>query len=128
MKITQCACHGDTLDRFVRPVVMAVLARHADGLHGYLIAQELRKLAMFADTPPDPTGLYRALKLMEQEGYLASWWDVEGSGPARHVYRLTEEGRDCLHHWVDTLQTYAGSVRKTVSFLRESTGLERMSR
>ncbi len=120
MKQSQCPCSGDTLDRFLRPTVMAVLARAPGGLHGYLISQHLRGTAIFSDSPPDATGLYRALKAMEKEGYLTSEWDVEGGGPAKRVYALTRDGRDCLRRWVDTLESYSKTLQRTVKFVKQS--------
>jgi DNA-binding PadR family transcriptional regulator len=121
MKQNSCPCTGETLDRFLRPTVMAVLARVPGGLHGYLISRQLREIAIFSDSPPDATGLYRVLKAMEREGYLRSQWDVAGSGPARHVYALTETGRDCLHRWADTLEFYSKTLQQTAKFIRQST-------
>jgi len=99
---------------------MAVLARAPGGLHGYLISQHLRSTAIFGDSPPDATGLYRALKAMEKEGYLTSEWDVEGGGPAKRVYALTRDGRDCLRRWVDTLESYSKTLQRTVKFVKQS--------
>ncbi|NUM52419.1 MAG: helix-turn-helix transcriptional regulator [Candidatus Hydrogenedentes bacterium] len=120
MSFGDCACSGNTLDRFVRPSVMAVLARHPRGLHGYLIAQHLRGVAIFAECLPDTTGLYRVLKSMETEGYLAADWDLEGSGPARRVYTLTESGRECLRQWVATLDRYAANLVQTRAYIEQS--------
>ncbi len=75
---------------------------------------------MFTDSPPDATGLYRLLKAMQEEGYLRSEWDVEGSGPARHVYALTDSGRQCLRRWADTLESYSRTLQETVVFIRQS--------
>lgn len=115
-----CSCTGNSLDRFVRPSVMAVLARHPEGLHGYLVAQHLQEMTAFGDCPPDPAGLYRVLKTMEVEGYLRSSWDMEGSGPARRVYALTNEGWDCLHHWAGTLRAYARTLQETLCYVEQS--------
>lgn len=120
MQKTQCPCTGETLDRLLRPTVMAVLAEAPDGLHGYLVLKRLGEVPMFKDHLPDATGLYRVLKTMGTEGYLSSEWDVEGSGPAKHVYRLTDEGRDCLRRWSETLESYAKTLQKTVVFIRHS--------
>lgn len=117
MADAECSCTGNSLDRFVRPCVMAVLAGHRGGLHGYVVAQHLQDVALFGDSPPDMTGLYRVLKSMEAEGYLESTWDVEGRGPARHVYALTNAGRDCLCQWAETLKVYIKNLQETVRFI-----------
>lgn len=120
MNFDDCACHGNTLDRLLRPSVMAVLARTPGGQHGYRIAQSLREVAIFGDCPPDSAGLYRALKSMEEEGYLKSDWHTEGTGPAKRVYSLTPAGWSCLRHWLTTLEAYTLSLQETVDYLRES--------
>jgi DNA-binding PadR family transcriptional regulator len=116
----ECACNGNTLDRLLRPVVMAILARAPEGQHGYVIAQDLRSLAVFEDNPPDTAGLYRVLKSMEEEGHLKSDWLIEGSGPAKRVYRLTDDGWGCLRSWLCTLDSYVQSVQETADFVRAS--------
>ena len=120
MSFDACPCSGYTLDRFVRPSVMAVLARNPEGLHGYAITQQLGEIAIFGAMPPDATGLYRALKNMEIEGYLQSTWDVEGSGPARRIYTLTESGWECLRQWQGTLKSYALNLERTLEFIENS--------
>jgi DNA-binding PadR family transcriptional regulator len=122
MNYQGCSCSGGTLDRFVRPIVMAVLARNPEGLHGYLIASHLVSLEVFGGCPPDTTGLYRVLKAMETEGYLKSNWDVEGSGPARRNYVLTEDGLQCLRQWASTLQNYGRNLALTLEFIEDSIG------
>jgi DNA-binding PadR family transcriptional regulator len=120
MKYDECPCAGITLDRFLRPTVLAVLAAAPKGRHGYLIAQSLRSVASFGDDPPDSAGLYRVLKAMETEGHLRSTWDTRGSGPAKRVYVLTNAGRGCLRRWVRTLESYSHNLQKTVRFLKNS--------
>ena len=115
-----CSCSGSTLDRFLRPSVMAILARHPDGRHGYLVAQDLQAIAIFGGCPPDSTGLYRVLRSMEVEGYLQSTWDMEGTGPARRIYSLTDSGVLCLRRWSDTLKNYMVNLEKTQEFIERS--------
>ena len=119
MKQNGCSCAGDTLDRLLRPAIMAVLAGASEGLHGYLISHRLKDVPMFRDSQPDATGLYRTLRAMESEGHLKSAWEVDGPGPARHVYLLTAEGYECLRRWADTLESYAKTVQRTVRYIEK---------
>jgi DNA-binding PadR family transcriptional regulator len=49
--------------------------------------------------------VYRALRDMEDGGYVESKWDAEGAaGPARRVYTVTGTGRQRLDEWVSDLQ------------------------
>ncbi|MGQ9597680.1 MAG: PadR family transcriptional regulator [Thermoproteota archaeon] len=40
--------------------------------------------------------IYALLRRMEHSGFLVSAWDVEGGGPAKRTYKITEEGLDYL--------------------------------
>ena len=113
-----CACTGKNLTRLVRPAILAVLAR--ENLHGYLILERLAERAMFNDQPADPAGIYRVLKSMELEGLVTCAWDMQGSGPARRQYALTDRGRSCLGQWLGTLEEYLASVEDIVDNARSA--------
>ncbi len=65
-------------------------------LHGYEIMKELKE--NFA-VVSDPGTVYRALRQLERDGYISSWWDPKEQGPARRVYTLTGAGNDALKLW-----------------------------
>ncbi len=48
--------------------------------------------------------IYGLLRRMEHAGFLVSSWDVEGGGPARRKYKITEEGLDYLRDSLDNLR------------------------
>jgi DNA-binding PadR family transcriptional regulator len=85
MEMDKCPCSGRTLGKLLQPAAMAVLA--SEPLHGYLVVQRLRKLAMFKAQRPDPTGLHRLLKEMEKAGLLSSEWDMPDSGSVKRRRR-----------------------------------------
>jgi len=103
-----CPCSGKTLARLLHPAVMAVLAEEPQ--HGYAIAQRLRAMSMFCESPPDPAGIYRVLKSMEDDGFVQSEWDLAASGPAKRRYTLTKSGRACLARWKETLAGYSAAI------------------
>ncbi|HEV3157432.1 MAG TPA: helix-turn-helix transcriptional regulator [Candidatus Baltobacteraceae bacterium] len=72
-------------------------------LHGYEIMKELRE--NFA-VVTDPGTVYRALRQLERDGYITSWWDSKEHGPARRVYTLTDAGTDALKLWSTALEQY----------------------
>ena len=72
-------------------------------LHGYEIMKELRE--NFA-VVSDPGTVYRALRQLERDGYISSWWDEADQGPARRVYTLTDTGNDALKMWSTALEQY----------------------
>jgi Ni2+-binding GTPase involved in maturation of urease and hydrogenase len=108
MDFDQCACSGKTLGRLVQPAIMGLLAH--EPLHGYLLVQRLSTLEMFRDQSPDPTGVYRVLRAMEEDGLVTSAWAFGDTGPARRRFELTASGSACLARWTDTLKQYAGAI------------------
>jgi PadR family transcriptional regulator, regulatory protein PadR len=116
MATKPCACKGNSLDRLLRPAIMGLLAHRP--MHGYVLLQELRHLRMFGCQSPDPTGVYRTLRLMEEEGMLTAAWDLADSGPARRRYRMTKSGRACLATWIKTLENYRASIDQLLKTLR----------
>ncbi len=72
-------------------------------LHGYEIMKELRE--NFA-VVSDPGTVYRALRQLERDGYIASRWDSQEQGPARRVYALTDAGTAALELWSGALEQY----------------------
>ncbi|MGB2824942.1 MAG: PadR family transcriptional regulator [Phycisphaerae bacterium] len=116
MNLDGCPCSGRTLAKLVQPAVMTVLAK--EPMHGYLIAQRLDEMAMFRRHSPDPTGIYRLLKSMEQNGLVISTWDLADSGPAKRRYELTSDGRACLAKWIETLEDYEQAVTELLETMK----------
>ena len=48
--------------------------------------------------------VYGLLRRLEGHGFLLSNWSVEGGGPARRIYRITEEGLDYLEDALERLK------------------------
>ncbi|MGQ9782296.1 MAG: PadR family transcriptional regulator [Nitrososphaeria archaeon] len=48
--------------------------------------------------------IYGLLRRMEYFGFITSTWDVEGGGPARRVYRITDEGLEYLNESMGSLR------------------------
>lgn len=116
MDLSQCACSGKNLARLVRPAVLALLVRGET--HGYDLIQQLSGLAVYADSPPDTSGIYKVLKAMEQEKLVASSWELGDSGPAKRRYVLTQNGRECLHRWIETLEGYRAQINGLLAILQ----------
>lgn len=100
----KCSCKGYNLDKLLQPNILTLLARK--NLHGYLIIQELEKKNLFQGEKADNTGIYRALKTLEDKELVQSEWDIDGSGAAKKIYRITKEGKECLANWIETLNDY----------------------
>jgi PadR family transcriptional regulator PadR len=86
---------------FLRPCLLLLIAEQPS--HGYDLLERLTEVGY---QRAEPGGLYRTLRLMEQEGLIRSDWGTSEVGPRRRTYRLSEDGLDWLHAW-------AGSMRYT---------------
>lgn len=86
---------------FVEPALLAVLAC-SDG-YGYDLVRAIEELTA-GEVVPDPGGLYRLLRRLEQDGFVTSAWQDGGSGPQRRSYRITDDGRALLGHWIGHLE------------------------
>jgi PadR family transcriptional regulator, regulatory protein PadR len=81
---------------------VALLAEHADGLHGYDIT---RQAGVSAGT------LYPLLARLEAQGLLTAHWRpaVEAGRPPRHVYQLTAQGQLFARTLRDDASAIAGA-------------------
>lgn len=111
-EMNECAVLGKSLSRLTQPSILTVLAAHDGPLHGYAIIQEMAQGPMYGGSAPDPTGIYRILKQMENNGLITSAWDTSESGPAKRCYELTDEGHACLRRWIDSLACYKASIEE----------------
>ena len=75
---------------------------------------------MFGGCRPNPTGVYRVLRIMEERGLVVSAWDTSGSGPAKRSYQLTNQGRECFHRWIDTLDGHRRAIGKLLGAARRA--------
>lgn len=96
------------LYRFAEPIVLVSLAQLGKA-HGYQISQEAERLAV-THAGLDVGSVYRTLRRLEDEGFVASAWDTEGSGPARRDYVLTETGWGHLQEWTEVLEDFMKSL------------------
>lgn len=106
---TRCACHGQTLDRFVQPVMLSIISR--EPMTGYAVIKNMKRYPSFADGAPDTAGAYRYLKILEQRGLISRNDPSDDSGRIAPTYSITDEGEACLSDWVVTLRQYSDMVR-----------------
>jgi len=108
-----CECPGFRIERFIQPCLLLLLARKS--AHGYELLEELRNL-FFQGEALDPSLVYRSLRKMEEDGFILSEWATGGSGPARRVYTITEEGKVALALWAEHIRV---QLQRFETFLRE---------
>jgi PadR family transcriptional regulator PadR len=89
------------ISRFLEPCLLLLL--HRNEAHGYELFEALEEFG-FDQNPVDSSTVYRILRGLEERGFVTSYWDTGTSGPARRLYKLSEEGDRYLAWWVDDLQ------------------------
>ena len=97
---------GKSLNRLSQPTILTLLAQSNEPMHGYIIVQQAANSPMFGGKKPDATGIYRALKRMEETGLVTSAWETPEEGSAKRLFSLTDKGRRCLRRWIDALACY----------------------
>jgi DNA-binding PadR family transcriptional regulator len=81
---------------------------HEGPAHGYDLLDRLRS---FGISDIDPSLIYRALRDMEQNGFIRSTWDEEKTqGPPRRMYTLTTAGDDYLRYHIEDLQSIRNRI------------------
>ena len=89
------------IQRFLEPCLMLLL--HCNESYGYELVEGLKQFG-FEQNPADLSTVYRVLRSLEEQELVTSRWDTEGAGPARRLYKITEEGDQFLAWWVDDLR------------------------
>ena len=86
--------------RFLEPTLALLL--HYGSSHGYTLLERLREFGL---DDLDSGVVYRALRDMEESGWVISTWDAEQTqGPPRRVYSLTEIGDQMLRTCAQDLE------------------------
>ncbi len=75
----------------------------------------MEKNNLYNDEKLDNTGVYRALKTLEERKMVRSEWLHDETGPAKKNYRITARGIECLNTWIYTLEDYAKSIEKIIA-------------
>jgi poly-beta-hydroxybutyrate-responsive repressor len=98
MRLSQDEAQGGLPRNYLRASLLLLIAETP--AHGYDLLEQIGNLGL---RNVDPGGLYRALRVMEKDGLVESWWEHSSAGPARRSYRLTDEGTEWLHVWAGAL-------------------------
>jgi len=90
---------------FLRPCLLLLLREQP--AHGYELLERMRAFRFEAS---DPGGLYRALRKLEDDGFVRSSWEPSEAGPDRRVYEITRPGMEELHRRAKGLAEARGTL------------------
>jgi PadR family transcriptional regulator, regulatory protein PadR len=85
---------------FLQPCLLLMLTRGP--AHGYSLLDGIAQFG-FERECFDASLIYRALRDMEDFGWVESQWQDESQGPRRRVYQILPDGKRRLSEWVDEL-------------------------
>jgi len=91
--------------------------------YGYELIQNIQKFGFVQGQAP-PGMIYRHLHQLEEYGWVSSEWKTEGTGPAKRMYCLTEEGKEMLGVWVDYMDRQAETLSGFVKEYRQTRARE----
>ena len=99
--------------------MLAVLASQPS--HGYDLRRAVAELSGGLICI-DPGGMYRVLRRLEEEGFVASAWSEGDHGPQRRRYKLTDGGRSLLEQWAEHLRQRERVFRSVIELVEKSLG------
>jgi poly-beta-hydroxybutyrate-responsive repressor len=100
-------CATGQLKNFIQPCLLLLLKEEPD--YGYDLVARLRPFGV-----KDSAAVYRALRGLEADAAVTSFWKHSAAGPARRMYQLTDAGEAALEEWAATL---AGTKRTVEGYL-----------
>ena len=104
----------------MQPIILSILSEGP--CHGYVILQKIGQTRLWGGVDPDPAGVYRALRDMEERGLICAKVDGQTrTGAERKVFQLTEEGVACRRSWLETLREYRLGLDEVIDALAEIT-------
>jgi len=86
---------------FLQPCLLLMLTRGS--AHGYSLLDGIDEFG-FDRERFDVSLIYRALRDMEDLGWVTSQWDDESQGPRRRVYQILPNGEERLSEWINELR------------------------
>jgi PadR family transcriptional regulator PadR len=85
---------------------------HQGVAHGYSLLDGLGEYGL---RDLDPSVVYRALREMEEDGWVSSTWDARATqGPPRRNYRITNRGHEVLKLWVEELEASKARIERFI--------------
>ena len=94
-------------ERYLQPSILLGLLHRSS--YGYELLRDIQGLG-FVEGQLPPGMIYRHLRQMEEDGLVFSKWQTEGTGPAKRIYNITEDGKEVLAIWVHYMKKQAENL------------------
>lgn len=104
-------------EHYIQPsILLGLLQRES---YGYELIRNIQRFGFVEGNAP-PGMIYRHLRQLEQDGLVLSKWETEGSGPAKRVYKLTDEGKEVLSIWIGYMRKQAQNLQAFIGYYERS--------
>jgi PadR family transcriptional regulator len=104
------------LERYMQPSILLGLLLKTS--YGYELIQNIQKFG-FVEGEAPPGMIYRHLRQLEEHGLVSSNWETKGTGPAKRMYTITEEGKEVLAIWIDYMKKQASTLNEFIEAYRK---------
>jgi poly-beta-hydroxybutyrate-responsive repressor len=103
-------------ERYIQPSILLGLRLRPS--YGYELIQNIQRFG-FVEGQAPPGMIYRHLRQLEEDGLVFSEWQTEGTGPAKRIYNITEEGKEVLAIWIDYMKKQAENLNAFIETYRK---------
>ncbi len=103
-------------ERYIQPSILMGLCLKPS--YGYELIHNIQ-LFGFVEGQAPPGMIYRHLRQLEEEGLVVSQWKTEGTGAAKRMYTITQDGEEILSIWVEYMENQAGKLKKFIDMYKD---------
>jgi len=104
-------------ERYIQPSILLALKQKPS--YGYELISVIPQFGFMEGQAP-PGMIYRHLRDLEENGLVSSEWETDGTGPAKRVYQLTNEGIQVLGYWIDYIQNLADKMLRFIETYQQT--------
>lgn len=105
---------------WIKAWILVILGK--EELHGYEIMNRLKEFLpgiLYCKGPSHMGRGYKILRMLEIEGLISSKWEMQKEGPARRVYRITEDGERLRKNIVKNIEENLNYIKKFIEFSKD---------
>jgi len=115
-KEKRCTYSLHRVSKFIEPSILLFLSK--DPSYGYELIKKLQQLG-FHQESVDIGAVYRILRKLEKEGFVASsWQETEGKKKKRY-YKITPQGEILLEMWTERIKERKKALHRFIKIFHQ---------
>ncbi len=95
-------------ERYIQPSILMGLSIKSS--YGYELIHNISNFGFIEGQAP-PGMIYRHLRQLEEDGLVISEWKTKGTGAAKRIYNITQEGEEILSIWIEHMKNQVGKLQ-----------------